>query len=66
MSSPTSACCVVVLNQQQEQNIYHHNQTTNEGAPGNYGKSAAKSCTVVEEGQVVVRPSRTPLDKASE
>lgn len=63
MSFPTSACCVVVLSQQQQQNTYNYNYSSDD-ASVNYSKTTSKNCTVVENGQVVVRPSETPLSRA--
>ncbi|MEH2267091.1 MAG: hypothetical protein V7K68_01445 [Nostoc sp.] len=54
MSFASCACCVVVLNQQQEQNISQKNQC--QDVPVNHSKSTVKSCTVVENGRVVVKP----------
>ncbi|WP_341525913.1 hypothetical protein WKK05_25530 [Nostoc sp. UHCC 0302] len=54
MSFASCACCAVVLNQQQEQNISHQNQCQDISV--NHSKSAAKSCTVVKNGRVVVKP----------
>ncbi|QSJ14109.1 hypothetical protein JYQ62_19360 [Nostoc sp. UHCC 0702] len=62
MSFPSCACSVVVLNQQQEHNISHKNQF--QDVPVNSSKSVAKSCTVVENGRVVVKPIQT-LDETS-
>ena len=62
MSFPSCACSVVVLNQQQEHNISHKNQC--QDVPVNSSKSVAKSCTVVENGRVVVKPIQT-LDETS-
>jgi len=73
MSFPTSAGCISVL-QQQQQNTEHHNQAVDEDEVNqdqdevnqdqdevNQGEIAPKNCTVVENGLVVVRPSKTPL-----
>ncbi len=66
MSSLTSACSISVL-QQQQQNTEHHNQAVDEDEVNqdedevNQGEIASKNCTVVENGLVVVRPSKTPL-----
>ncbi len=54
MSFSSCACCVVVLNQQQERNISHQNQC--QDAPINHSKNMVKTCTVVENGRVVVKP----------
>nr|WP_292741166.1 hypothetical protein [Nostoc sp. JL31] len=64
MSFASSACCVVVLNQQQEQNISHQNQC--QDVPVNHSKSTVKSCTVIENGRVVVKPLQSPLNQTSE
>ncbi|MHC5767565.1 MAG: hypothetical protein ACYTXI_18445 [Nostoc sp.] len=64
MSFASSACCVVVLNQQQEQNISHQNQC--QDVPVNHSKSTVKSCTVIENGRVVVKPLQPPLNQTSE
>ncbi|MBW4576181.1 MAG: hypothetical protein KME08_12970 [Aphanothece sp. CMT-3BRIN-NPC111] len=58
MSFPASACCFVVLNQQQQQHTYHHKQCADD-ASVNQGKTTQKSCTVVENGRVVVKPLQT-------
>ncbi|MCL6751244.1 hypothetical protein KBT16_09780 [Nostoc sp. CCCryo 231-06] len=60
MSFSCSACCVVVLNQQQEQNISHQKQCQDVSV--NPSKSMVKSCTVVENGRVVVKPLQAPLN----
>gem|GEM_PF-792542 len=64
MSLTSCPCCVVVLNQQQEQNNFHQNQCQN--VPVNHSKSAVKSCTVVENGRVVVKPLPTLLNETSD
>ncbi|MBN3898780.1 MAG: hypothetical protein HWQ41_26975 [Nostoc sp. NOS(2021)] len=66
MSFSSGACCVVVLNQQQEQNqnICYQNQC--QDVPVNHSKSMVKSCTVVENGRVVVKPLQLPLNQTSE
>ncbi|MDZ7967246.1 MAG: hypothetical protein RM368_20105 [Nostoc sp. DedSLP03] len=64
MSFASCACCVVVLNQQQEQNISHQNQC--QDVPVKPSKSMVKSCTVIENGRVVVKPLQPPLNQASE
>ena len=54
MSAPAASSCVVVLNQQREQTIQHHehcDQVTI--APC---KALSGTCTIVENGQVVVKP----------
>ncbi|MCC5615856.1 hypothetical protein LC605_12405 [Nostoc sp. CHAB 5836] len=64
MSFASCPCCVVILNQQQEENISHQNQC--QDVPVNYSKSIVKSCTVVENGRVVVKPLQRPLDQISD
>ncbi|MEH2058532.1 MAG: hypothetical protein V7K97_20740 [Nostoc sp.] len=64
MSFASSTCCVVVLNQQQEQNLCHQKQC--QDVPVNGSKSIVKSCTVVENGRVVVKPLEPPINKTSE
>ncbi|MEH1842463.1 MAG: hypothetical protein V7L20_27970 [Nostoc sp.] len=64
MSFSSSPCCVVVLNQQQEQNISHQNQC--QDVPVNSSKSMVKSCTVVENGRVVVKPLQAPVNHTVE
>lgn len=53
MSIPTAACCTVTLRQQQEQAIHHQDQCQDAVNPC---KEVRKSCTVVENGRVVVKP----------
>ncbi|MEH1939368.1 MAG: hypothetical protein V7L01_04000 [Nostoc sp.] len=64
MSLASCACCVVVLNQQQEQNISHQNQC--QDVPVKPSKSMVKSCTVVENGRVVVKPLQTAVNQTAE
>ncbi|MBN3871151.1 MAG: hypothetical protein V7L00_19200 [Nostoc sp.] len=66
MSFASSACCVVVLNQQQEQNqnICYQNQC--QDVPVKQSKSMVKTCTVVENGRVVVKPLQPPVNEISE
>ncbi|MEH2169472.1 MAG: hypothetical protein V7K41_22995 [Nostoc sp.] len=64
MSFTSCACSVVVLNQQQEQNISHQKQC--QDVPVNHSKSMVKSCTVIENGRVVVKPLQPPLNQTSE
>ncbi|MBW4424812.1 MAG: hypothetical protein KME50_10250 [Nostoc desertorum CM1-VF14] len=61
MSFSPCPCCVVVLNQQQQQNVSYQNQS--QDVPVNYSKSMVKSCTVVENGRVVVKPLQPPLNQ---
>ncbi|WP_445628901.1 hypothetical protein [Nostoc sp. DSM 114167] len=64
MSFASCPCCVVVLNQQQEQNIAHQKQC--QDVPVNHSKSAVKSCTVIENGRVVVKSLQPPLNQTFE
>lgn len=64
MPFASCSCCVVVLNQQREQNISRQNQS--EDVPVNNSKNSAKSCTVVENGRVVVKPVQPPVDETAE
>ncbi|MEH2117286.1 hypothetical protein [Nostoc sp.] len=64
MSSSSCACCVVVLNQQQKQNISHQSQY--QDVPVNHSKSVVKSCTVIENGRVVVKPLQPALNQTLE
>ncbi|MEH1828945.1 hypothetical protein FD723_21765 [Nostoc sp. C052] len=64
MSFASCACCVVVLNQQQEQNISHQNQC--QDVPVNHSKSVVKTCTVVENGRVIVKPLEPQLNQTSD
>ncbi|MEH2061295.1 MAG: hypothetical protein V7K50_03330 [Nostoc sp.] len=64
MSFASSTCCVVVLNQQKEQNLCYQKQC--QDVPVNDSKSIVKSCTVVENGRVVVKPLEPPINKTSE
>ncbi|MEI1375864.1 hypothetical protein PQG02_13070 [Nostoc sp. UHCC 0926] len=64
MSFSSCACCVVVLNQQQKQNISHQSQC--QDVPVNYSKSVVKSCTVIENGRVVVKPLQPQLNQTLE
>lgn len=48
-----SSCCVVVLSQQQ-QALQHCNRVKN--APEGCSVIASKTCTIVENGRVVVKP----------
>ncbi|MEH1911826.1 MAG: hypothetical protein V7L05_02070 [Nostoc sp.] len=66
MSLSSGACCVVVLNQQQEQNQNVCLQNQCQDVPVNHSKSMVKSCTVVENGRVVVKPLQLPLNQISE
>lgn len=54
MSSLSCASCAVVLNQQQRQNTSHQNQCQDNSV--DHPKSVDKTCTVVENGRVVVKP----------
>lgn len=53
MSHYSCGCCVAVLHQQQETNISHQNQSKD--ASVNDSKHVSKTCTVVENGRVVVK-----------
>ncbi|MEH2259434.1 hypothetical protein [Nostoc sp.] len=64
MSFASCACSVVVLNQQQEQNISYQKQC--QDVPVNHSKSAVKSCTVIENGRVVVKPLQPLFNQTSE
>ncbi|WP_251955687.1 hypothetical protein [Nostoc commune] len=64
MSFTSCPSCVVILNQQQEQNISHQNQC--QDVPVNDSKSMVKSCTVVENGRVVVKPLQPQVNQTSE
>ncbi|MEH2300979.1 hypothetical protein [Nostoc sp.] len=64
MSLSSCASCIVVLNQQQKQNISHQSQC--QDVPVNHSKSVVKSCTVIENGRVVVKPLQPPLNQPSE
>ncbi|MEH1791823.1 MULTISPECIES: hypothetical protein [unclassified Nostoc] len=66
MSLASSACCVVVLNQQQEQNQNICYQNHCQDVPVKHCKTMVKSCTVVENGRVVVKPLQSPLNQTSE
>ena len=54
MSAPAVSACTAVLNQQREHAIQHHQDQCDKAtiAPC---KALARSCTIVENGQVVVR-----------
>ncbi|WP_224092867.1 hypothetical protein [Nostoc sp. MS1] len=54
MSSFSCASCAVVLNQQQTQNTSYQNQCQDDSV--NHPESVDKTCTVVENGRVVVKP----------
>ncbi len=64
MSFASCACCVAVLNQQREQNIQHKKEC--QGVSDNQCKKSAKSCTVVENGRVVVKPLQPAINAESE
>lgn len=60
MTAPVGPSCIVVLNQQREQAIQHHEQGDKpEIAPC---KALSHSCTIVENGQVVVKFVQPPAD----
>jgi hypothetical protein len=58
MSLPTAGCCVAVLNQQRQETTYQCSQPDCKQAEeaGDRHKTATKTCTVVENGRVVVKP----------
>ncbi|HEY9603639.1 MAG TPA: hypothetical protein V6C85_18630 [Allocoleopsis sp.] len=56
MSLPNTACCAAALNKQQQTNIYHCNQLTEQTSGNAERTEKPKSCTVVENGRVVVKP----------
>ncbi|NJR66130.1 MAG: hypothetical protein HC772_13710 [Leptolyngbyaceae cyanobacterium CRU_2_3] len=67
MSVPNASCCSVVLTQQRH-SIYQHHQSCDHqpcdtllDSPSN---TASKTCTVVENGRVVVKP--LSLDPSAE
>ncbi|MBW4672323.1 MAG: hypothetical protein KME60_34135 [Cyanomargarita calcarea GSE-NOS-MK-12-04C] len=60
MSFASSTCCVAVLNQQQEAYFHHKNECQN--IPLNECKTSAKSCTIVENGRVVVKPLQDSVE----
>ncbi|HYX13906.1 MAG TPA: hypothetical protein VE944_05960 [Nostoc sp.] len=64
MSFSSCPSCVVVLNQQQEQNISHQNQC--QDMQVNLSKRMVKTCTVVENGRVVVKPLQAPVNQTVE
>ncbi|HEY9800419.1 MAG TPA: hypothetical protein V6D25_08675 [Leptolyngbyaceae cyanobacterium] len=64
MSSFTCSSCAVVLNQQQMQNTSHQNQFQDDSV--DHGKSVNKTCTVVENGRVVVKPLPPQNDETAE
>jgi len=66
MSFTACPCCVVVLNQQREQNVSNQNQHEDVPSVVNNSKNSAKSCTVVENGRVVVKPLQTESRETTE
>lgn len=64
MSSFACSGCAVVLNQQQTQNTSHQNQCQDDCV--NEVKTVQKTCTVVENGRVVVKPLPPQSDKTAE
>lgn len=54
MSSFACSSCAVVLNQQQMQNTSHQHQSQDDSV--DHPKTVEKTCTVVENGRVVVKP----------
>ena len=63
MSAPTASSCIVVLKQQQEQAIQHHHEPCAKAAIVPC-KTVSPNCTIVENGQVVVKP--LPVDAVNE
>jgi hypothetical protein len=53
MSFTSCPCCVAVLNQQQEQNKYYNNPSDDTCV--DESTKPVKTCTVVENGRVVVK-----------
>jgi hypothetical protein len=64
MSSFACSSCAVVLNQQQMQNTSHQNQLQDNSVDDR--KSVNKTCTVVENGRVVVKPLQPQNDEAAD
>lgn len=54
MPPTTTTCCAVTLNQQQQTNIGHCKKIA-EQASASPNPTKPKSCTVVENGRVVVK-----------
>lgn len=64
MAAPTASSCIVVLNQQREQAIQHHDQCDKASiAPF---KALTHSCTIVENGRVVVKPLQPSVVEPTE
>ena len=57
MSAPTASACIVVLKQQQEQVLQHHNEQCERAAAAPC-RTVSHNCTIVENGQVVVKPTQ--------
>jgi hypothetical protein len=64
MSSFACSSCAVVLNQQQMQNTSHQHQFQDDCV--DHGKTVEKTCTVVENGRVVVKPLPPQNDEAAD
>ncbi|MBD2251680.1 hypothetical protein [Nostoc parmelioides] len=64
MSSFSCASCAVVLNQQQMQNTSHQHQ--GEDTSIDHSKSVGKTCTVVENGRVVVKILQPQTDETAD
>ncbi|WGV27117.1 hypothetical protein [Halotia branconii] len=64
MSFNACGCCVAVLNQQQKQNISYQNQCQAVSVANS--KNLVKSCTVVENGRVVIKPLQSSVNESSD
>jgi hypothetical protein len=64
MAAPTASSCIVVLNQQREQAIQHHDQY--DKAPIAPCNALTHSCTIVENGRVVVKPLQPSVVEPTE
>ncbi len=64
MSAPVASSCTVVLNQHREQVIQHHEQ--GDKAAIVPCKVLSRSCTIVENGRVVVKPIQPSVDESTE
>ncbi len=62
MNLPICPCCVVVLNQQQEKNLTFQNQQ--QDIPVNDSKNNVKTCTVVENGRVVIKTIEPQINQS--
>ncbi|PSB28257.1 hypothetical protein [Stenomitos frigidus] len=54
MSAPAASPCTVILNQRREQAIQHHHEQCDQAAIAPC-TTLSRYCTVVENGQVVVK-----------